>query len=566
MKRHGYLYGKASKQLVPLIILAVFTLVLVSCSSTATTTPPPASTTSPMTTSAAPAASTALPSTTLPGVSASPVSEDMSKYGGTLRWIQGTGPGAPIGIPWEASGASAFNMQHSLEFMVQEQVDGTLTPLLAASWDVVTDANNPAITFHLQKGVKFHDGTDFNAQAAKWNLEKEMDKSSTNYGATTNWKSIEALDDYTLRVNLKTWQNTQLVTFANATASMISPTAFESRGAEALRWNMVGTGPFIETKYEADVALTFNKNPSYWQHGLPYVDKLQIIYATDLLTCSALLKSGGADILNCQGSATLANDVKAAGFKIVTQPAGTGGLANLTPDSANPASPWADIRVRMAAEYAIDKEALAKTFGMGYSEPAYQLCAPVSVAYDPELTGRKYDPEKAKQLLAEAGYPTGFKTTIIAAPFGLNRDQLVAIQAYLADVGIRCELQFPAAAQAMQYITGILPTNSLLMNPYMLYANPNRVFQNYYNDPVTSNKSVKRPDGFVGLLAATLSTPEVDPALARQCSDALYNDCSFIPIAWSIAPFAMAGNVQDTGIGTRGSLTYWNPDKVYFGE
>jgi ABC-type transport system substrate-binding protein len=284
------------------------------------------------------------------------------------------------------------------------------------------------------------------------------------------------------------------------------------------------------------------------------------------MTCAALLKSGGADILNCQGSILTANDVQAAGFKIVSQPAGTGGLGNLTPDSIDPDSPWSNVKVRMAAEYALDKESMAKTFGMGYTVPAYQICAPSSQGNDPSLTPRKYDPAKAKQLLAEAGYPNGFKTTIIAAPFGLNQDQIVAVQAFFKAVGIQADLQFPAAAQAQNYINGLLPVNSLLVNPYMLSANPNRVFSMYFNDPVTSNKSVKRPDGWAALLNATLATPTLDPALAKKCSDALYNDCTFIPFGWSMAPFALANNVQDSGIGTRSSLTYWEPQTVYFSK
>lgn len=481
-----------------------------------------------------------------------------------MRWIQGTGPGTPIGTPWEAFGASAFNQQFSEEWMFKEMLDGSLKPLLAESWKV--DPKAATIVFNLRKGVKFHDGTDFNAQAMKWNLEKQMAPGGANVGSTTNWKSIEVLDDYTVKVTLKTWQNIALITFSSTVAAMISPTAFDKQGIDALRWKMIGTGPFVQTDFQRDVVLSFAKNPDYWDKGLPYVDKLQVIYSTELITCAALLKSGGADILNCQGSALTANDVQAAGFKIVTQPAGTGGLGNLTPDSANPDSPWANVKVRMAAEYALDKEAMAKTFGMGYSIPAYQVCAPSSPGYDASLAPRKYDPTKAKQLLAEAGYPNGFKTTIIAAPFGLNRDLIIAVQAFFKTVGIQAELQFPAAAQAQDYISNTLPPNSLLVNPYMLSANPNRVFNSYFNDPVTSNKSMKRPDGFGALLAATLATPDMDPVLAKKCEAAIYNDCSMLPLSWSISPFAQAANVQDSGIGTRSSLTYWEPQAVWLSK
>jgi len=445
--------------------------------------------------------------------------------------------------------------------MFKEQLDGSMTPALAESW--TADPKAATITFKLRKGVKFHDGTDFNAQAVKWNLDKEMSPGSANIASTTNWKSIEVVDDYTFKVNLKTWQNTALITFSSTAVAQMSPTAFDKQGIDALRWKMVGTGPFVQTDFQRDVVLGFVKNTSYWDQSKPYIDKLQILYSTDLMTCAALLKSGGAEILNCQGSTLTANDVEKAGFKIVTQPAGTGGLSCLTPDSANPDSPWAKAKVRMAAEYALDKESMAKTFGMGYSIAAYQVCASNSQGYDPSLTPRKYDTSKAKQLLAEAGYPNGFKTTIIAAPFGLNRDLIVAVQAYFKAVGIQAELQFPAAAQAQEFISGTLPANSLLVNPYMLSANPNRVFTSYFNDPVTSNKSMKRPDGFAALLAATLATPDLDATLARKCEAAIYNDCSMLPIAWGISPFALAANVNDSGIGTRSSLTYWNPENVW---
>ncbi len=573
----------SSCYLKPLSMVLIFVLVFSICAffiaSCDSSTPAPtpttqASTTVPPAITQAPVVSTTttVPPTTAPTIITTATSKppvtttaaSPSKYGGLVRWIQGTGPGTPIGIPWEAFGASAFNQQHSLEWMFKEQLDGSLTPALAESWTV--DPKVATITFKLRKGVKFHDGTDFNAQAVKWNLEKEMAPGSANVASTTNWKSIDVVDDYTFRVNLKTWQNTALITFSSTAVAQISPTAFEKQGIDALRFKMIGTGPFIQTEFKRDVVLGFVKNSNYWQQGKPYIDKLEIIYSTELMTCAALLKSGGAEILNCQGSATTANDVEKAGFKIVTQPAGTGGLSNLTPDSANPKSPWADVKVRLAAEYALDKDAMSKTFGMGYSIPAYQVCASNSPGHDPSLTPRKYDPAKAKQLLAEAGYPNGFKTTIICAPFGLNRDQVLAVQAYFKTVGIQAELQFPAAAQAQEYISGTLPLNSLLVNPYMLSANPNRVFTSYFNDPVTSNKSMKRPDGFAALLAATLDTPELDPALAKKCEAAIYNDCSMIPLAWGISPFAMADYVNDPGIGTRSSLTYWNPENVWLSK
>lgn len=107
----------------------------------------------------------------------------------------------------------------------------------------------------------------------------------------------------------------------------------------------------------------------------------------------------------------------------------------LVPDSVNAESPWSNIKVRQAAEYAIDKDALTKALGFGFAQTAYQLATPTSAAYISGLSGRKYDMAKAKQILSEAGYPNGFKTRIIASTTD-NRDIVVAMQSYLGKIGI----------------------------------------------------------------------------------------------------------------------------------
>jgi peptide/nickel transport system substrate-binding protein len=561
MKKLTYHHGKTL--LVPLVILAVFTLILVSCSSTGTTAPSQTSLSTPPVTSTAPATSVSKPPASPTNVSPSPISGSSSKYGGTLRWIAGIGPGTPIGVPWEASGGAAFTMQLSLQGLVKELLGGSIAPNLASSYDVNNDPANPSITFHLQKGVKFSDGTDFNAQAVKWNLEQEMSPASTNVGSTTQWKSIDVIDDYTVRISLKTWQNT--LTAGVGQLTYISPTAYQKNGESWMQWNMVGTGPFVQSNFQRDVSLTTVKNPNYWEQGKPYVDGVQILYVADMMTSEALMKAAGAEVLDCQGDGRIATEMQAAGFNILAQPAGA--ISCLAPDSLDADSPWSNLKVRQAAEYAIDKEALAKTFGYGYGQGAYQIINSSSLAYDSNLAPRKYDVAKAKQLLSEAGYPDGFKTTIIVAPFGLNRDMIVAIQSYLAKVGIQCTLQFPEAAQAMAYLTSTSPHNALIFNPIMQFANPNRIFSFYLTEPKAAwYQSVKHPDGWADVLNASLTAPKVDSALAQKCADALYNDATFLPLVSSAAPFALSPAVQDSGIGTMGSLTYWQPANVWFGK
>lgn len=562
------------KIFIPIIILLLCSIILIGCSSNSTsttpTTPavtqaatsapavtaPPTATTTAATKPASPTSTTTAPSSPV----TSPVSGGQ-KYGGTLRWIEFMGPGSPIGWPSETSGPSGFSPQISAETLIEETKDGTLKPRLASSWDVVTNAANPSITFHLQKGVKFHDGTDFNAQAVKWNLDQIM-KASLYTATVAAWKSVEVLDDYTIRVNLKVWQNSLVRNFADQMVYQISPTAYDKNGLDWMRWHIVGTGPYIMTDFQRDVVLTGTKNPNYWQKGKPYLDKIQLLFVVDEMSRIALFKSGGADILNTNSQGKVASDMKAAGYNIVSL---TSGPMSLIPDSSNADSPWSNIKVRQAAEYAIDKESMASTLGGGWWTAAYQFSPSISKAYDPAITGRKYDVAKAKQLLTEAGYPNGFKTTIAAGPLFLNRDVLVAAQAYLAKIGIQAELQIVDSAKWNE-INQNPWKNMLLYTSINLYGNQNYCFNYYFATPPALYKSVMRPEGFNDLLQASRTSPEQDPVMLKKLENMVYDNSMIIPIYNNANIWALNPYVMDSGVGQHGIAAWFDPEGMWFNK
>jgi len=453
-------------------------------------------------------------------------------------------------------------MQFAEQFLLKEMQDGSLSTNLASSYDVSIDPVNPSITLHLVKGVKFHDGTDFNAQAVKWNLDKEMAPGSTNIGSTAAWKSIEVLDDNTVRINLKSWQNTLVRTLSDALSFTVSPAAFQKNGADWANYNMVGTGPFIQKDFQRDVTLTFTRNPNYWEQGKPYLDGVQLLYVTDTMTQEVLFKSGGGDVLQC-ASDLMASRMQAAGFKIIAQPA-TG--ATLVPDSANPDSPWSKLKVRQAAEYAIDKESIVKAFGYGFQQTAYQYAYSTSPAYDPGLVSqyRTYNPAKAKQLLAEAGYPNGFKTSIIISPLGASSEIAIALQANLAAVGIQCDLQYPQAGAFSQIQTGTW-RNGIIYGPFLQYANANTAFRSLAPGSAWF-QSLKRPDGFGDLYNASLSTAKIDPSLVQKMENAMFNDCMEIFLSFGSQELAVTNKVQDAGLGTRGKWGWFEPQNTWLSK
>ncbi len=562
-----------------LIILLVFSAVIAACSGTTTTpaTTAPAVTSTPTTTTPATTApatttkpATTTPATTVPATttpaSTTPATTTPAAgkqtYGGTLRYVAATGPGAPIGAPWLSNGTSTLGMQFAEDFLIKGMADASLVPNLVTSWDVVTNPANASVTLHLIKGVKFQDGSDFNAAAVKWNFDKAMSPGSTLLGSVSNWKSVDVVDDSTVRVNLKTWQNTAVATFATSTGYMVSPTAFQKNGADWMNYNMVGTAAFMQKDFQRDVVLNLVKYPGYREPGKPYLDGISYLFVPDPTTAEALFRSGGGDILQSFND-LMTNRFKATGDTIISSKVAGG--TSMWPDSANADSAWSNLKVRQAAEYAIDKESLARTFGYGNWTTMYQNSGSVSPAYDPNLVPRKYDVAKAKQLLTEAGYPNGFKTNIYISPFGASQDIAVAIQAMWKAVGIDAALQFPQSGAWSGMLTGTWK-NGVLFGPGAGSANPLVGWNLTFGPGTAWFGSMKRPADMAGLYAAALATPQLDPALTQKCEDSIYNDATIISLWSSPSNWIVTNAVHDSGLGTRDLFAWFEPQNTWLSK
>ena len=561
------------KVLIPLVVLLICSFIITGCSNQSTPAAPAASqTTSSLPTSAAPAAppatsmtnaanpsATVSPSASGPGI-APPISsvteKTDAKYGGTIRWIEPTAPGQPLGIPWLTNMVNG-SMQLSLEPLFREERDGTLVPRLALSYKL--DPEEPSITFELRKGVKFHDGTDFNAKSVKWNLD--MLKKEGVFTGQRYYKSIEVIDDYTLKIVLTAWRSSLMPAFAANMIYQISPTAYEQGGADGVRWNMVGTGPFKQAEFKRDVSLTGVKFENYWNTGKPYVDSVEYLFVADEMTRIALFKSGTANILNCARSGRVASEFQALGKTVLSQPAQT---TALFPDSANAESPWANVKVRMAAEYAIDKESIARTFGYGFNQAAYQMPNSKSQAYVSTIEGRKYDVSRARQLLTEAGYPNGFKTRIIAQSTA-NKDLVVAIQAFLGKIGIQADLEFVEQAKFTEY-TGTTWNNALIYTSIGQSANYNQMMGNTFAFPRSNYKSNANPPDWETVYNTTMTSPDASPKAQQACIQSLYDDVTIIPINYEADLWVISDKLEDSGIGTRGAGSYWNPEYAWWNK
>jgi peptide/nickel transport system substrate-binding protein len=353
------------------------------------------------------------------------------QYGGILRCAHTFGPRV-LGYFPQMGFTDMATAWYYAEGLLNVDGKGNLVPELAESWDV--DVDNKTITWHLRQGVKFHDGTDWNADAAKWTYDKTIEAGMLQNSELI--KSIEVIDDYTLRFNLTQYCNRLLLAYGYM-VFCFSPTATEANGKAWARTNAVGTGPFKLVDFKRDAYMKLEKNENYWRPGRPYLDGIDVRFIPEELTGSASLQTGEIDYYQSPTTATMILKLREMGFK--DEVSGLT-LGFLMPDANNPDSPFANKKVREAVEYALDRETMAKALRLGLAEPAYQMAPPTSAVYDLDYPVRQYDLEKARQLLAEAGYPNGFKTTIFAILMGASSDNAAAVQSALAEVGIEAKV------------------------------------------------------------------------------------------------------------------------------
>jgi peptide/nickel transport system substrate-binding protein len=406
------------KLLLPLVILLVIAFVFTGCSSsTSTTSAPTSAAAAPTTTktAAAPPSSTAASSGAI--------------YGGTMKAILTSGP-ANIGYFADQTFQDETYAPTWSDRLFDLDTEGNLIPNLCVTYDYPVDAKY--ITLHLRPGVKFQDDTPFNAQAVKWTIEGAQKTNAMPGG--TNISSVEVIDDNTLKVNLV--KHSSMVPFNLWRPTYYSPTAFDKNGKDWAAINSISTGAFKVTNFQPNNILEMSKWSGYWRSGKPYLDTVQIRTVPDSSTCMALVQSGQADLwLN----ATMpeAAQLKKAGYEILS---GNNTLNDIFPDSKDPASPFAKKAVREAVEYALDKQAINDSLGYGFTQAVTMMAPPGTAGYNADFPGRPYNVTRAKQLLTDAGYPSGFKTTMMYQTGGNAKDYAAAIQNYLAAVNIQVEL------------------------------------------------------------------------------------------------------------------------------
>ncbi len=480
------------------------------------------------------------------------------QYGGTFIWNHNGGI-TQIGSIADNLGICANrNSFPALEPLLLTDELEHIEPFLATGWDVSPDGKT--ITLTLRKGIKFHDGTPFNAEAVKYNIEAVAAANLMGTAFLTNVTSIEVPDEYTVRINLEEVDSTFLLRIAQgAIGLMASPTAMakEATAENMAELHCVGTGPFVFDSWQRDNFVRYTRNDDYWQEGKPYLDAIEIRNIADLTVSIMSFKAGEAQAIENVDPVD-AVQLAAEGYTIY-QPT-LAYLHSFLPDGNNPDSPFADKRVRLALEYAIDKRTMAQGIGMGYYDPLGQLAMVGDQWYNDDCPLREYDPDKARQLLAEAGYPDGFTTTMVSDVMA-RRDTLVAVQTYLKEAGIETELEileFGAAfTKPREGWEGILfpgfPNVGTLLGTMGRYGDESNYISFY------------RPEGFFEKWDAITAQLD-DEQRTKQFKEIikiLYDEVMCIPYQGDCPLVAMYPTLHGFEHHARHTVSYWAPQDVW---
>jgi glutathione transport system substrate-binding protein len=307
-------------------------------------------------------------------------------------------------------------------------------PVLADGYDASDDAK--VFTIRLRKGVKFHDGTDFNAAAVKATFDRvsNPDNKLRRYTLFSNIAKTDVIDDTTVRMQLKQPFASMINVLAHPSAAIISPANLEKFGKD-ISQNPVGAGPYKFVTWKQGDHLRVEKNPNYYKPGLPKVDSITLRPTPENATRVAMLQSGTAHFVYPMAPEQMKSLEGNPNVEAVAKPSVWARYMNMNVTK----KPFDDVRVRHALNHAVNKRAFAKVVFSGFAEPMNSIMA------DPVEFHRKqgeyaYDPNKAKQLLAEAGHPNGFETEIWGANTSTTIRGMEFIQQQLALVGVKAKI------------------------------------------------------------------------------------------------------------------------------
>jgi peptide/nickel transport system substrate-binding protein len=469
----------------------------------------------------------------------------------------------PFGLPWLLLSGSGHAGAPVGECLIMQTSDNRIDPWLAESYEVDLEAGQ--IRFKLREDVKFHDGSQFNADAVGWEIQQYIDHNVLSPAMS----GYEILGEYEVAITFETYSGAVISMLASHAHAFVSKENYEKVGEEKAMQIMCGTGPFKVESFVPGGEVVLVKNDDYWRKDLgePYLDGMTFQNLTDQMSQTLAVQtegSAGIDFLCSSSQEQVATLRDTADVDIITNP---NGAITLFPSSIDPNSPFAKLEVRQALAYAINRDPLLEARGFGMLQPAYQFIPDIYQGHLPESDELPhFDPEKAKELLAEAGYPDGFKTKLIGEYGLVDQDFVVALASQLADVGIECELEFPTQAASNEYrmaggydglFIGRLTTFTTIYLSFMLMGMDPTSDQFY---PSTWRPTTQEAQD---LFLKVRLDAGADASLPAAYQKLMLENVVNVPIYYTAEYYVLKSNVHGGGLGEWAGGVDWLPGQIW---
>ena len=443
--------------------------------------------------------------------------------------------------PWLSAASDTEAVFHNVfEGLVLFDETGALIPGLAESWDISDDGLT--YTFHLRDDVIFHNGKAFSAEDVVYTYESlsGLGGEEALSSKFKNLTSVEAVDDYTVTMTLAEAD----AAFLQYTRVAVLPKGYEDQSSAP-----VGTGPFVFEKYVPGQMVVLEKNEDYYDESrMPKIDEAQIYIMGDDSAVLTALQSGQLDY-------------STGDFTVNSSPQNMVQLFALN----NSATPFDDVRVRQAFEYAVNKDQIIDGVFAGYATELYSNFSPVmSYFYNDELEDvYTYDIDKAKELMAEAGYEDGFDITItVPSNYQKHIDTAQVIAQQLKQINVNATIEPVEWGQWLEqvYTNADYQTTVVGLTGKL---DPNDILGRYVSDYAKNFMKYNNPDYDKLIEEAKTASDEERVELFKECQKMLTDDAAAV---WICDPNAIAVTRSDLKGYTFYPVSFIDLSKLYYEE
>jgi peptide/nickel transport system substrate-binding protein len=476
-----------------------------------------------------------------------PCGADTPKYGGHLRFAYGL-EASSLDPHLGRSGGDGYYWKQMFDLLVGADSSLISQPQLslATSWET---PNPKTMVFHLRKGVKFHDGTDFNAEAVKFNIERILDPATgaTPRASLSVIERVEVIDPYTVKFHLKGPWGAGLSMLGDRGGAMNSPTAVKKWGKE-YGFHPVGTGPFKLAEYVSGSHATFVKNENYWgkdKNGnrLPYLDKITLRIIKDPAVLAAALQAGEVDVAYINPKDV---DKFRQNPKFVMKTFEGSAIGHLLVFNQS-MPPMDNVNLRRAVAYAVNPQAINQSAFFGKAIVATSGMWPKGGwVFDDTVPRPYYDLKKAREYLKLGGKPNGFEMDVITWDSATLIPSTELLKAMLAQVGIKVNIKVYNVGTGTEkfFHTKEAP---MFSTSWSLYPEPDWIASlcyksdGYYNAGKTAHPEI---DELVKQGASTYDVKK-RKAIYRRVNEIILGDVYYVPMIYSVtyavAPLKVQG-------------------------